>query len=437
MSATDLDDLIPSPVYSYEEESCVTIPWVGKVCVTWYAVTLYVRNPSLGATTLDLDPQSSGKLKATFTVEDPSLDWSASGTVTEIDYSGSGDISADSITVTMTLTPYVSSGDIHASVDSVSVSSSGFDFDVDSWLYDALEYVGIDFDGLIQGYMEDAIEDVVYSAVPDLVESTFQDLEIGYDFDVGDASYTMTAIPDDIDVDATGMTLSLETSFVSSEWVSAYYGEGSLYYGYSDPSWSTSDGMVLGVNADFLNQVFLAFWGGGLLDMTLTDEDLGVSVEDLALVLTDLEDLTITTEALLPPVVVPGTGDAMFDLQVGDLLLTLYNGPAESGYEYIQVYVSAVAGFDIDASSDLALTPAIGDVTLYFDVVYPEASSSKAAAIEELLETLTPLVLPMLTEALVEVPVPQFEGFSITGISVGTSGAEGGFATIGGDLDMD
>lgn len=437
VAATDLDALIPSPAYSYYEETCIDY-WFGEECWDWYSVKLYITSPRIGSTDLQLDPMSTGQLSAVFTVYSPSLNWSANGDVVGIGYSGSGTITADSITVALVLTPSVTDGTIHTTVDSVTVSSSGFDFDFDSWLYDALDYVGVDIDGLIQGYIEDAIEGVVYDEVPAVLESALQDLEIGYSFTVDDHNYAFTASPDGVTVDDAGVTLSLGTTFQIDSWEASRSGLGSLYYGYGTPTWTgIAGGTSMGVSADFLNQVFYSLWGGNLLNFTMTDEELGLDPADLALVLPGLTDLTVTTEALLPPVVVPGTGDDLLDLQVGDLLLTLYNGPAESGYEYIQVYVSAVAGLGVSATSDATLSAEIGDTTLYFDVVYPDASSVEAGAIEEMLQMLVPMLLPELTSVLGEISIPEIEGFSLTGIVVTQDGPEHGYTLLSGDLSTD
>jgi len=433
VSAADLSALIPSPVYDYEEETCTTVLW-WEVCVTWYSITLYVTNPTIGSSSMSLDPKSTGLLDADLEVDDVSLDWSGSGTVLGIGYSGSGDITADWLNVAMELDPYVSSNQIYVDVDSVDVTSGGFDFDFDSWLWDVIDYLGIPVDSWIEGYVESAMEDAVQSSVPDVISAALQDLEIGYSFDVGDQTYDMDALPDDIDVDETGITLSLETYFTADSWTISRTGEGSLYQGYSQPVWTGSPGTILGLSGDFLNQVFLAFWGGGLLDMTMTADDLGLDVNDLAVFLPTLTDLTVTTEALLPPVVVPGTGSSLLDMQVGDLKLTLYNGPAESGYEMIEVYVSAIVGLDLSATSDATLSASLGDMDLYFDVVYPDAGSMGAADTEALLEALVPLLLPSLTDALGEVPIPDISGYTLTNISVGLDGAEDGYVTLGGDI---
>lgn len=432
VSASTLDDLIPSPAYSYADETCIDY-WWDEYCFDWYSVTLYLTSPSISSTGLELDPMSTGQLSGTFTVYDPSINWSASGDVVGVGYSGSGTVSADSIAVNLLLTPTVSGGNISATVDSVTVTSASFDFDVDSWLYDALEWVGIDFDSMVQGYLEDAIEDEVYGAVPGLIEETFQDLEIGYDFAIDEHTYAFDAVPDAISVDDTGVTLSLGSTFTVDSWELSRSGLGSLYYGYSTPTWTGTPGAVMAVSDDFLNQAFYALWGGGVLSLEMTDEDLGIDPADLEIILPGLTDLTVTTDPLLPPVVVPGTGTELLDLQVGDLLLTLYNGPAESGYEYIQVYVSAVAGLDVTAV-DGALSPSLGGMTVYYDVVYPDAGSAEAAAMEDLLELLVPMLLPELTGTLTAIEIPSISGYTLSGVSVSLSGAESGYVALGGDL---
>ena len=434
----DLDSLIPSPVFSDSEETCVDLGWLGRYCFTWYALTLYVYNAQFDSVDLDLDPVVAGRLNGDFYVNDVSLDWYADATVAEINFSGGGDITADSIDVALAFTPTVnSSGVIDIGLTSVSATTQNFYFDWDSWLYDALDFFGLDssISGLLAGYIESALEDVVEDEVPALLDDALQDLEIAFELELEGTTYTIEAIPETISVDRNGITLGLETYVEPDVWVKADYGLGSLYGDYSGPTYTGSPGTIMGVNLDFLNQFFMAAWGGGLLDMELGSEALGLDVADLEFLLPGLTELNITTEALLPPVVVPDGVDALLELQVGDLLLTLYNGDTVAGNEMIQVYVSAFVEMDVTASSDgTSLNPALGEMDLYFDVVVPEANTVGAADTEALLELLVPLLLPTLTDALTEVPIPDIEGFSVTGVTVATDGPEDGVLTLGGDL---
>jgi hypothetical protein len=437
VSDIDLTALIPNPVFSEEDRDCIST-WFGTYCFTWYALTLRVDQPSFGAVDLELDTRATGALVATMTVNDIYLRWVADATVTEIDFSGNGDITADKITVDLTFFPSVDSdGNIDLGLSSVDASTSNFYFDWDSWLYDALEFFGLDasISSLLEGFVEDALEDTVESAVPPLLDDALSDLEIVFDLELQGVTYAIDAIPSDIDIDARMLLLELATTVGTDTWVKPDAGLGSLEGGYDVLLWPTTAGTHLGMNLDFMNQFFLATWGGGLLDMEMDAAELGLDVSDLDFLLPGLTDLTITTEALLPPVVVPDGVDAMLELQVGDLLLTLYNGDATVGNEMIQVYVTAFVEMDLDAASDgTSLNPELGDMDLHFDVVIPEANTVGAADTEALLELLVPLLLPTLTDALTEVPIPDIQGFGISGVSVEAIGAGDGVIAIGGDL---
>jgi len=434
----DLAALIPSPVFSDSEQTCVSVWPFGTYCFTWYALTLYVYNPSFGDVDLELDTRSTGELSGTFTVDDIYLDWYADATVAEIDFDGGGDITADDITVDMSFWPSVdSSGNIDIGLSDVTASTTNFYFDWDSWLYDALDFFGLDssISGLLESYIETALEDTIEDAVPDLLGDALQDLEIAFDFDLNGVTYAIDAQPEDIILTNWHLILELGTTVEPDVWVKSHTGLGSLYAEYGVVTWPSTDGTHLAMNLDFLNQFFMAAWGGGLLDMELNAADLGLDVADLEVLLPGLTDLNITTEALLPPVVVPDGTAALLELQIGDLLLTLYNGDATPGNEMIQVYVSAFVEMDMDANADgTALIPELGDMDLHFDVVVPEANSAGAADTEALLELLVPLLLPTLTDALTEVPIPDIQGFGLSGVSVDTIGPDDGVLALGGDL---
>jgi hypothetical protein len=426
ISATDLDALIPSPVFSDSYK---------RWGITWYSVKLYVTNPSLGPVSFDLDPRSTGVLRATVKVNDPELDWSANGTVAFISASGNGDITADDITVTMDLKPRVSGRTLYMDVDSVSTSLTNFDFDMDGWLYDVLDFFGVDtlISNLIKGYMEDAIEDAIYDEVPPILEDALSSLELGTDLEIMDQTYRLDAAPAAVSVDAYGMNLELASTFKAGVWRNRRTGLGSLYYGYGSPDYFPASGMNLGLSTDFLNQVMYALWGGGMLQQELVASDLGLNPADLEIFFPGLTELTIELDALLPPAVVPGTGAEMLDLQLGDVHLVLYNGDMSSGDVLLDVYFSAFMGMDMDATAE-TLTTSFGEPTVYFDVVYPKSNTTGAHDTEALLQELIPYLLPMLTDALGEIPMPAISGFSISGVKVNTDGPEDGFTMVRGNL---
>ena len=427
---------LPSPVYSNNSQSCINWWWGGSTCWDWYTINFYVGNMSVGSTTLDLDPTAGGDLDTTAYVNNPYLDWSASGNVIGIGYSASGTITADWIRLAMDLTPSVNSGVLSVGVSNSVVDTQNFSFYLDSWIYDVMNFFGVNIDAIIESLLVDALADMAQDEVPELVNETLEALEIGETFSMGGIDFDLDAIPYAVSVDDFGLTLGLSTWFTAQQWVTPYTaGLGSLTYPYTPPSFSTPNGeMELGIGEDFLNQAFYAMWSGGLLEMSLTDEDLGLDMDELSLFMPGLSAMTVQTSGMLPPVVVPGTGTGLLDLQIGDMELAIYDGEAIEQNLFLRVYVHLIADMDLETSTANALVVGIGDMDIWFDLDYPNARSQYAGDTEAFLAELMPLLVPMLSESLGEFPIPSLEGLSVGNISVGLDGPEDGFVVASGDI---
>lgn len=434
INSTDLTALVPNPVVSTSSESCVDLIFT-EVCITWYSLDLYIWNPYIGPTDLEIDPTAGGYLDTTFRVNDPSIDWDADGTVLGISLSANGSIYADDITANMDLYPYVADGQLGISVGSVDVTSTNFTFDWDSWLYDVMSFFGLDLSSLVEGYMESALESAIADEIPAAVADAVGSLEIATSFDVGSAKVDLAAEPFSVSVDDLGLSLGLGTEVYPETWVHDSVGLGSLYGNYTTPTYaSASPGFQVSIGEDFLNQALYAFWGAGVLDQDLRGEDLGLDFGTFGDIL-GIADLHIVTRPLLPPVVVPGTGTSMLDLQMGDLELSLYDGEAIPENLRMQVYVTLEAGLDLDVKDGM-LSPTLGDPTVWFDVTKPEANTEASQDTEDLLQALVPLLLPSLTGAIGEIPLPDIAGFSITIDGLKLDGPENGFVTVDADLGL-
>ena len=431
---TDLTAMVPNPVVSTSSESCIDLIFT-EICITWYSLDLYIWNPSIGATNLEIDPNAGGYLDTTFQVLNPYLEWEADGTVLGIGLSGNGSIYADDISANMHLFPYVSAGVLGITVSDTTVTSTNFTFDWDSWLYDAMSFFGLDLSALIQGYMEDALASAIEDEIPAAVADAVGALEIATSFEVGAATVVLAAEPFATSVDDYGLSLSLGTEVYPETWIHDETGLGSLYGNYTVPTYaSSSPGFQVSLGEDFVNQALYAFWGAGILDMTMGGEDLGLDLGAFGDIL-GFSDMRIVVNPLLPPVVVPGTGTAMLDMQIGDLELSIYDGPAIDENLRMQVYVSLEAGLDL-AVVDGNLSPTIGDPEVWFDVTMPEANTEASADTEDLLQALVPLLLPSLTGALGEIPLPEIAGFNITISALRVDGPENGFVTVDADLAL-
>ena len=435
VASQDIASMIPDPVFYDIEEYCVTIWPFPEVCYTLYELTLRVFNPSLGAMDLELDPQGSGAVHTSFTVHDVYIDWSADGVLSEIPYSAGGSVSADSITISMNLWPAVLNGSITATVSDVTVTSDNFVFDFDSWIYDLAVIFGIDINGMVQGYVEDAIRDAVQDEVPGLLEDVLQDLEIAASFDVEGSTYHFVGDPGAILVDDDGITLALDTSIEPASWTVPYGGSGSLYGGYSLPSYGATPGMVISLSDDFLNQALYGFWGGGLLEQEFPLGDLGIDPGDFDMLPDTMTDPRFVISGLLPPVVLPGTNGHLTDLQLGDLQLSLYgDDPADPANLVLQMYMGLDAGLELTVTPSATLSATIVDADTWFDAVYPPMPNNLEGDFENLLDTMVPSLTPLITDAIGEIPIPEISGFTLTNISIAASGPELGYVDAGGDL---
>lgn len=430
VDTADVLDALPSPLYSDETSSCYTL--FGRTYCVDYSLEFTVSSVTWASADVSLDPQADGTVLVTLTLTDPEADWTASGEVSGAAYSETGAATADSLVVTAELTLVVEDGEIVAYVGDVESTLTNLDLDLPSEAATVLSVIGYDLEADVEDQLNAAVMEMFTENLPDAISDGLGELSFTEALSVGDATATLTATPSAIDVDDAGITLSLGTVVTVDTWSLAYTSDGSLEYGYAQPTWTGTPGALLGLSADFLDQLFLAAWGGGALSMEMTDEDIGVDMTIIGLLLPGLSDLYVVVEPLLPPVAVPTpSGASPFDLQTGELLVRFYDGESASTPTY-EVYVSMIAPMDVALSGD-ALTTTIGTPTVWADVVTAPADTDEAS-LESALELLAPSLLSSGTSALGDVPLPTLAGYTLTSTTVSTGGAESGYVVVAGDL---
>jgi len=434
LDADLLASAIPNPLIDVEEEDC----FLG-ICVTWYALEVTIPTFSLGETELNIDPRYEGYLDTTAAVHDFYLELDADAVLLEIPIGIGGSVEADAITIAMDIWPYVSGATLGMSIGSVTVDMQGFD--IDQGFYDVIEdvlnFFGIDLNGILADLIEGLIEDQIIDAVPELLADALQALEISVPLELEGNVYTFDALPSTADVDEYGLTLGMNSWFTAASWVAAGDSNpGSLTWPYSPPTYGAHEqvGMELGFSLDFLNQVFHAFWGGGLLELEIDLAEMGLDLSDLGDFLPDLGGLVIATRPLAPPVVVPGDGVDLLGFQMGDFELSIYSGRVHEDDLWMRVYVHIDAGLELAATEQGTLSAGLGEPDIRFDLVYPSDRSVYAGDTELLLETLVPMILPTLTDSLGEIPIPELEGFGLTDFQIESGGPENGYIEIGGNL---
>jgi len=422
VTAAEIEAMLPDPVFRDSSETCV---W--GACFTWYSVYLTIDNFNFDGTNMTLTPLSSGRLRAKLDILDPEVDWDADAVGAEIPYSGSGDITADKLSITMELTPRIVSGAVVLDVYSVTASSSNFRFDMDGWLYDILEFFSFDGSSMVEGYLLDAMEVAARDAVPALMEDALSDIDLGFALAMADNTFYLDAEMEDIDVDSYGLTLSVDPAITVESWESPHTGPGSLFVGYDTPTWSGATGTSLAISLDTFNQLLYAVWGSGSLTQTLDPAALGL--DPSALDMLGGSEIIVEIDGLLPPVAVPGTMDAPYELQIGSMYLSVRLG--ETGPTLLSGYASGSAELFIDSDGGTSILPTIGDLNLQLDMVEPETEPADVVA---LVDDLLPLFLPSLTDALGAFEVPTIAGFGIEDLEVSTTD---GYVNLEGNLRVD
>lgn len=430
----DLDTLLagfPNPVFYDVYEECLIF------CITVYELELSLTRTDFGAVTVDIDPRADGLLRLTGRVEDIRVDYEADGVVLEIGYGASGAITADAIELVADLRPVVSGGTLDLEVVNTTVNTTNFNFDFNSWIYDVVSFFGVDIEGMVEDLLVDSIRGLVEDEVPALLAEAFQDLELAFDLELADNTYTLGAEFTSATVDDHGLNLGMGTSFTAATVLSAESSPGSLTLPYTTPTFGASaDEIALGLSLDFFNQMLYGLWKGGLLELQMTEEDLGVDPADLELLFPGITGLTIDVSASLPPVALPAPG-ALLELQIGDIGVTLYDGPVDPANVLMQLYVSAEAELSVALNADAtALELGIGAMDLHFDLTAPtDARADTIAAAEGFLASLVPMLLPALTSAVTEFPIPEIEGLAIRNATMTLEGPESGFIVLAGEID--
>lgn len=430
VSSADLTALLPTgtPLYNNVSQTCIPNPFGSDICFTWYALTLYVANPTLGGTNVVLDPMANGSIRATFSVLSPSLDWSANAVVAEIGFSGSGDIVASQLTVSVDLTPSVVNGQVQVALSNVSASASNFDFQWTDWLEDALDFFGFNVDQVVENAMVDAIEGAVTDALPGAVGDALQDLALHTGFEIGGVTVDLSAVPGSVSVDDAGLTVALDTLVTSPTYVSD--GTGALFGDYAPPAFGAGTGTRIGLSLDFANQLVHTLWGAGLLDIADASALLPI---DPAFLFPGATNVTLGVDGALTPAIIPGD-DAMLTLQMGSVRATVAGELGGSPTTALEAWASIIGDVDLGTdASGTTLTTQVGDVQAWVDITQSLQGDAPPEA-EDAFATLVTSLLPDLTDALDSISIPSVQGYGVTNASVSMGGADGGYILIDGNL---
>lgn len=281
-------------------------------------------------------------------------------------------------------------------------------------------------DGFIAAPVSSLINSLIANLLPDNIALPVGNttLNIGFSpetFSTSNGGFQL-ALASDVGIDANDPNVlpALGSRFVT--------GSAPNPYPSQSPSGTNVD-LTATLSANLLNQILTEAYEGGLLDITL-DEDDGItvgsllSIPDFPLDLTGIQDINIVLKGATPPVVTvlpQNSADGVIALQVLDLALKVNVdiGDGKGLQEVLTTTIDLRSPFDLGITADNKLTVGIEGTP---DVVVQNftikagglvISSGNAGVIKDLINTLAPQLLPKMLESLGGVPIPSIEGFSL------------------------
>ena len=435
MESVDLESLLGGELYSVSGGS-----WIFS-----YAISMTATGVSYGDASIAVDAVDGGTLEMRLTISDLRMDFVVEGYAPLASLPADGVVTIDAMYVDISVRPAIVDGAL--SFDDVTISvpdPDGLSVSIGSGLSSLASFIGIDIDTLVVEEMRSAVEDAVAGETDGMLEGILGDFSIEETFEVSGMTYSLLAEPGSIDVDDDGMIMGFATRVVTEEVLSA----GAIDGVEDIPgfAWAAPDleadgsGVQMALSTDVLNQMMFAMWQGGLLDQELTADDLGVDPAVLALVFSDVDDLTIVTTPHLPPVFTPreeDDTDAVYDLTIGSLAVEVYGGDPETSESVMSLYIATQVPVSLTVS-DVEIGISLSTATVFADMTYasPEVSLD-AATIEPIFGGLLAEYIPDLTGDLSSIPMPSLDGFTITIDSTRMGGGDSppGFWIAEGSLD--
>jgi len=310
--------------------------------------------------------------------------------------------------------------------------SAGF---TDAWV----ELDGLDLDtsllpgdltfgveGLLQGTVEDLLQEQVAGALPGLLEAQLSTLELAFDLDLLGTAVSIASAFRGASVDTDGVQivadLDVDVASNGTKIAPGFLSAGEI----GRPVADRSSDLGIALSDDLVNRLLHEVWTGGLIDLQLTTEDGSLPSSYLEDFGTD--EGTLQLDAKLPPVLVQNGDQA--ELQIGELEMHL-STPTNSEFTYIDLALSGKIPVDLEVIGG-ELKVSLGTPDIDF-IVRDTDWGVDDDWLTELLEEKLPIA-----DLIVVLGNFSFELPEIAGISLGSAKIDrddsGLFTTIGADL---
>jgi len=312
-----------------------------------------------------------------------------------------------------------SGGAVSVSVPYIDVTYSSLKVDMGSGLISQLLSAIVNgISSLFKNTITAAFEAEIKKAIPQPVKDFISGFKFSQSFNLpgslGGKTISIWSALDTIAFDSYGGTLKLDAAVYGSKGIASSK-RGSISIGGTyTPASSSSKAMEVGLRYDCLNQTLCAAWYAGALKQDLSKYLLSSLPTGLPFTLTGLK---FNVEALLPPILMPGTKGYDFDIGVGDLKVhaELQIPGSPGGTVIAELYASAIAGGKVTITSKneivitLGTTPHIIKMELS-KLTFQGSGFPSPGLISKGLEDLVIQSLPKLAPSIIQsFPIPAID----------------------------
>jgi hypothetical protein len=379
-----------------------------------YSTTVDVWGWEAGSVNVDLEGVDFGRVGVEITPDKGNLHLSASIPDLVIDLYAYGDalgyeldttmaMGADVVQIDADITLGTRDGKLTANLVGAEVLFIGFWYDTSLIPWDLEEYILVD---TIAETIQGMIQEQILEMVPPLVEETLSGLAPSYETELLGHTTTIAWEFASATTDSDGLALVMDLG-VDIEGKFTKSSPGFLGVPSADPTISRTAEVAGAISDDLLNRVLFEAWGAGMLDMRLGTDD--GSLESFMLAPMHATSGSITTEAMLPPVMVEKDGKTM--AQVGEMLVTIKTDDSDLG-SFLDIALSAEVELELTVQ-DSMLSVEMGEPSIVMVVRDSDWGASNEAT-TELVEESLPLDLILALLGNIEFELPSLYGVAIT-----------------------
>jgi hypothetical protein len=331
----------------------------------------------------------------------------------------------------------------------VDIPFGGLSVDIDFGAVESVPFVGsllnTVVNGLVNGLLAvitgivvDIADDFLAGPVSSLINNLISNLlPKSIEFPVANTKLNLGFSPQGFSTSNGGFDLVLANSIgISAVDPAVVQPLGSLFVTGSAPTWPsvTRDGtgvdLTATLSANLINQALTEAYKGGLLNITLNQSNgltIGTlfGIPNLPIDLDGVTDFAINVKGAVPPAVTinsqANAAAGVANVRLLDLTvsLALDFGDGRGLQQVLSSTVDIQSPFDIGITSDNKLTvgiegtPEVTVRSFSFQVNGVSLSAGTSTTVANLIQTVTPTLLPKALAAIGGIPIPSIQGFSL------------------------